>query len=434
MTKEEYLYIIFNAILYIGLLLWYWKKTHFFNIGMLLLSIWAASASFAILYEPNNFIGHIQHLQLFPFIFIFILNLIAFYPILKFNHRKLTTFRFNADAIRIICIIIGIISILPLTENSIYFISHFSSTGFEELLKNMNERYSDSNYERLSYLSNPAFICSRLLGFFGLNLLSLLLITFPLVQNIKNHKFAFTGIILGNLNFLLESINIFARFNIVIQMIMLSSAYIIIYRFYPKFNRKKINLFAFGIIFSILSVFTVVTIYRLQGWNSDSKSNNQGILIYAGQYLCEGMPNFSADRYRATVYDKIEEMEAGIRSSLLREKKIPKFRSNKTGYRGELVGPQFSTWIGNFYLSLGPYWIFVVFLLFSLWIFWKMPKGKQISFAQCYLFIAYLRIPILGIFFNTYAVAPDELIGELFLIPFFYFIENKHNLSIRIRN
>lgn len=420
-----------NAILYVGVLFIYWVGTKRITIGTFLLIIWSISAVGAIWYEPNNFIGHLHKIQLWPFFYMFALNLIVFFPFLKFRHDQSMYIYANTMVLIRLCLFIGFLSVLPLCENIVRALTYSSDSGMHELYELFEDRYT-SDYDPLSYLSTYARYCTRLLGFIGTNLTTFLLVIFPLFFNIKNNKLAFTGIIIANLNFFIQSMNIFARFAIAVQVVMLLSGFIIVYYFYAIELRKKISKYFFLLLSLMLVSFVTVSIYRLEGRNNNNNENDVNMVLYIGQYLCEGMTNFSADRSRATIFDRREELEIAIRKSLLREKEITKYRTKTDGYRGELTGPNFSTWIGNFYLALNPIGTIFFFFLSSFFIYRFTKKNIILSFAQCYLLIAYLRMMILGICYNTYAVGADEFVGELFLIPFMFLTERKDGYNMTI--
>jgi hypothetical protein len=351
------------------------------------------------------------------------LNVIAFRPVLTFRHEKINILEANPYFLVLLGGIIGCVAILPFSENIIYLIKNSSSKSLEILLDKMNERYDDSQLA-LSYLSGPALICTRLLGGIGLNLMSILLLLFPLFCSIKKHWFSYGGIVIGNLNYIFQSYNMFARFNIAIHSILIITCLIVLHKYYTKKIRIQIfKWLGIGLV-DVSLIFSTITVTRMEEVN-DVEETTISTPLYVGQYLCEGMPNFAADRYSATIFDRHEEMELGIRKSLLREN-ISKLNPPLTRQRGALIGPQFSTYIGNFYLAYGPYYIFVIFFLVSAFVYRFLVvhtyEGK-LSFALFYFFIAYFRILSLGICYNTYAVASDELVGELFLIPLAFVFE-----------
>lgn len=432
MSSEEFSYIIINALLYVVWLSIYWKKSKHFNVGLLLLLIWTASAVFGILYEPINFIGHHHKLLLFPFFFMFGLNLIAFYPILSLHHENIKGVKANTRLIHLFAIVLGLLSILPFVENTIYLLFHSSSEGFDELLETMNERYDDGDV-MYAYYSRPALICVRLIGYLGINHLCLLLVAYPIFFSLKKHKLPYIGLVMCFMNDIMESINTFARFNIAIHIsILLSCACLLLPFYVRKLRRKVLRYSVVGLSVTVVYL-SIMTTYRLSGFNEQVRGDVM-IAAYLGQYFCEGMPNFAADRYRATVFDRHEEMELGIRKSLFRQKTADLNKNAPLNQkRGALIGPQFSTYIGNFYLAWGPYLIYVVFgfvaVIFTV-LFRKNLKKGIFSFASFFLFVAYLRIFILGICYNTYAVSSDELVGELFLIPLYFVYERKKSITV----
>lgn len=425
---NELVLVAINATAYVMLLAWYYHKVQVLNIGVMLLSLWAISALGTILYEPINFIGHNHKITLMPYIYLFIMNIIMFYPVLIFRNEFISSIKINIKIYKYLCCFISIICLLPLFENLLYASSHMSQSGVEKLQQLMNDRYEDPRIT-LAYLSRPAILCTRLLNWVGINMVSMLLVLFPLVLPIRKHRLLFIGVIMANINFMIEGFNKFARFTIFIHIVMLVIIFILAYRFYLAELRRKIIKYSISAIGSIIFIFVIITISRMD--NREEQTNTSvSLYAYVGQYMSEAMGNFNANMWPVEKYTDLDRFKYAILKNLFRED-ITRDRSEESFYLGYYSGA-FYTSVGDYYRAYGPYITAIIIILSSFLFSILFKHSKTISMSGIILFIFYARMPLMGFLYNTYAVSADEVAGALFLIPIVYYFEkNKGVVSIR---
>lgn len=422
---SEYIFIVANAIAYVVLFILYYKKVQHVNTGVILLFIWAISAVGSILYEPVNFIGHNNKITLIPYIYLFIANFIMFYPILSFKPELVKTLSINTYIFKRLCLIILLLSILPFTENCIYATSHMNQSGMEELQMLMNERYEDPSIT-YAYLSRPALICTRILGFIGINILSLMLILFPIILPIQKNKLLFGGIILANANYMLEGINIFARFKIIIQILMIIFIFVMFKDFYKEKLRKIVLRYAFITFGAISFIFMAITVHRLNNIQEKSDAYNISMFTYIGQYSSESMGNFNANMWAATKHTNMDRFKYAIMRNF---NNIKRDRQTESFYLGYNSG-QFYTAVGDYFRAYGSY-ITLIIIIIPAWIFTRIYKNKQkLTLSGAILFLLYARMPLLGFTYNSYAVSSDEFIFTLLLLPLLFLYENSHKKLI----
>lgn len=421
---NELILVTINSIAYIVLFGWYAHKVKALNTGVMLLGLWAISSLGAILYEPVNFIGHNHKITLVPYIYLFIMNIIMFYPILNFRDELTKAIKVNIKIYKYLCLLVSIICILPFFENLIYAFSHISQSGIEQLQQLMNDRYEDSKIV-LAYLSRPAVICTRLLSFIGINVTSILLVLFPLVLPIRKHKWLFIGVIMANMNFMLQGFNTFARFIIFIHLVILMFASILVYRYYLIELRKKFIRYSTCIIGGIVFIFATITFSRMANWE-EQRNNSISIYAYVGQYMSEAMGNFNANMWPVKKHTEMGRFKYAILKSLFR-KKIDRDRSEESFYLGYYSGA-FFTAVGDYYRAYGAYTTAIIIIISSILFTRLLKQHKTISITTIMLLIFYARMPLIGFLYNTYAVSADEFIGNLFLIPIVYYLEKNRSI------
>lgn len=424
---NEYLLVLLNAIAYIAMFIWYYKRMKCINAGIFLLLVWGCSAVGSVLYEPVNFVGHNNEIALVPYVYLFIANFIMFYPVLCFRSDLLRSITINKRVFKALCLGLLILSILPFFENFLYAIGHMNQKGMEQLQMLMNERYEDASIT-YAYLSKPALICTRLLGFIGVNIIALMLVLFPLVLSIKQHKWLFAGLVITNVNYILEGINIFARFKIIIVLMMIVFVFVIFRNFYEKGLRKILFRYAIISFGAITVLFTIMTIYRLSNFQEDRGMYDISMFAYVGQYASESMGNFNANMWpvdKQTDIDRFKYAFVRFFTNVRRDKQAESFY---LGYNSGL----FYTAVGDYVRAYGKY-VAMIIVLVSSFIFTRIFKNKRsMTLGSILLFLLYARVPLLGFTYNTYAVSGDEFLFSLFFIPLLLVYE-KYGKSIIIK-
>ncbi|MFV0586049.1 O-antigen polymerase [Bacteroides reticulotermitis] len=421
---NDFTLVFINAVCYLILFYWYFHKVKVLNVGVMLLALWAISALGSILYEPVNFIGHNHKITLLPYIYLFIMNIIMFSPILLFRNEFINAIKINLWVYKYLCIFVSLICILPLCENVLYAFSHMSQSGIEQLQQLMNDRYEDSQLA-FSYMSRPALICKRLLGFIGINVCSLLLVLFPIVFSIRKHRWLFIGVIMANANFMIEGFNVFARFIIAIHLIMLIFIFVLVYRYYIIELRRKIIRYSVLIIGVITFLFLIITLSRM---NNREERTQTSITIYAyiGQYLSEGMGNFNANMWPVKKHTGIDRFKHAVLKKVSPQE-TERDRDQESFYLGYFSGA-FYTAIGDYYRAYGGYVTALIVILSSLLFIQFFKRHRTISMSGIMLFVLYARMPLLGFLYNTYAVGTDEFLGSLLLIPIVYYFERSNKV------
>ena len=424
---NEIVFVTLNGIAYLILFVWYCRKVRYINLGVFMLFLWALSALGAILYEPLNFIGHRKNITLEPYIYLYVLNFIMFLPVLIFRDDLLGQIKVNPTIIQIISIVIGLLSLLPFVENTLYAFSHSDQEGLERLQELMTERYQDGKVA-LAYMSFPAKICYRLLTYIGINVITLLFFIYPLVFPIKKCWLTFLGVIMANLTLILQGYCMMARFMIFIQLVMLLSVFVVLRKFYTKDLMREIKRWC-GIGGGCVAVvFFIMTVSRLNNF-TDSTKQSLSVYVYVGQYMSESMGNFNANMWPTDKYVDSDRFKYAIERYLLRSVKA-RDRNVESAHLG-YSSAQFYTSVGDYYKAYGKYLTVLIVIASSLFFMKLFKRKKTITFSTLLLFLFYARLCLLGFCFNTYAVSSEEFVAALFLIPLYRFFETGRLLAIR---
>ncbi len=184
------------------------------------------------------------------------------------------------------CIVLGILSIPPLTENLL----HFNTQSNMDFLVDTHALTDSGEVTNLSFLSSKMInFCSHFADILGLLLCTLLI-------NKKRNKWAVIGIIICILS---QPINVFlkgGRLSVVYQLYAFFIAYML---FYPVFNKKnvsKINKIG-AVIVSICILLLIVSTQTRFGDKDVTYINakeNQAMLAALSTYTGEAPIRFSS--------------------------------------------------------------------------------------------------------------------------------------------
>ncbi len=401
---SEEILVIFNALLYLGLLWYYWRKSRQFNLGVYLLSLWAICAVAGCLYEPFNVIyGHYWKITLWPYIYLFVCNVMMFVPILSFKTDRIEYVAVNVALLRYVAIFIGLISILPFIES---FIHYLHSYGNQKLLLDaFNERYADpkTTYYYLSTISRRlTYIlhATRTLSLF-------LLFYLPVISNrIRYFKIVYAGVLLSVVMIMLESLILLARFQVIIYALFGFFIFMTVKNMYSDALRQRAKKVLFICGSALLIVEIAQTISRYVNYTTNLTNNKVAGWVYLAQYVGESMGNFNANIVHSDHYFGIEPILRTYSNLFGIE------ISQSRYYETRFFANQFFTVVGEFWRAYGGVATFVIFLITSslMYVYVKKYVKPHISFFTLMLFFMYSKLAIVGIFYHAYFVDVDELL------------------------
>ncbi|MQN89351.1 hypothetical protein F7D34_06940 [Prevotella copri] len=408
MTEEGC--VIFNACLYMALFCFWWNKQKGLNSGTYILLIWSVCSLVGVFYEPVNIYGHMRKITVWPYLYLFVCNCLMFIPILAFKAERLRHISINNRLLIPLGIVLGIISIPPFVESSIYYYINHSNT--QMMLDAFNDRYADTS-TTYSYLSTFSKRLTYILH--SVRTLSLFLLFYmPVIYNKKkSFKFAYIGVCLSVVLIVLESLILLARFQVVIYGLYGFFIYLILRNLYNEKLRTVASRYMKILAIAFVSLQIVQTASRYFNYTENLGQQEVGAIAYLGQYLGESMGNFNGNIVHSDYYFGADPILKTYADFL----HIP---LEKTVYReGRFHTNQFFTVVGEFWRAYGGVATLVIFLIFPYWLYVvvKRINYKKVSFAFFILLIMYSKMAIVGIFYHAYFVDANELlVMPLFVI------------------
>lgn len=396
-------YVVLNSFFYITLLCWSYKSKKRFTVGTFIISIWTVSSVCAIFYEQFNLFGHLKDITLIPYLYLFVCFFFMVWPFILFDESKISFIKVSPQKVRLLAFFIGLIALLPFLESLLFYMHNYNQQDI--LLDNFNERYEDTSLT-YKYLSN----ISRKLNYISHSLrpVSLFLILYyPVIIKSKIDKLLYTGVIVSVLLIILESQIVVARFQIIFNLLLFVYIYLNIRFVYSaEFQIKIKKYLKYG---AIVVVGVLIFQSSLRLFNFVEKFDVGGVsqTVYTAQYLSESMGNFNGNMFYSdarTGADPVLKYYAdlfGIDLSFLKHGSEDRFYTNL-----------FFTVVGDFWRSYGPVATFLLFLLVPFIGFqilrWRFDG--HLTFAKLMFMILFARIPLMGIFYNSYYIETDQLI------------------------
>ena len=414
--------LITNASLYTLTLLTYLYIVRRFNLGVMLLSIYAFGAWSSVFFYKHELFElsiHDSVMTWEPFIYLFIVLIIFFFPVLNFRSEKITEIEMpdlkKINAVAYFVIFTSIICII---------------SYFPHMLNGMQGDISENRdtvmTEGLKVDFNP--IISVLVRV-GISLRDIvILLFFYVLAYMKERKILL--VILGVCAFVTPmvcSLAWSARTIIIFLLFSVLTCYLLFYNILS--NRIKITINCiFATIFGFLFfIFFIISISRF------GEDDMFGIDFFMLKYMGENFVNFNGILYDQT----IDILYGGNSFPLFRRflgldywTTISEFRS----FAGDVVGVPvyiFYLFVGSFYLDFGPQ-VTVMIAVLMCFIGYKVFKSNStVSFHQLILFILFYNIFTEGFFYFSLYDEPGNLKILMHIFLFFYFKLNIKNIDTK---
>ena len=353
------------------------KKRHFDAGSLLLVLLVLYSISSLFLYnEAKNDFGLIRF---FPFCYLYLMFMLAFMPILKYNAYKIASIvPPNVIWIKILSIIFIFSTFARLPDIATNFFNglkamliDISAAGdiYNETMRISSSTLGDNK------ISNLAAIISNLFSNFGV-----LLLFYNLTLKKKNN-FIVIGLALSCLILMLGNIAISQRGPVVEMVLTLLVTFLLFNTFIPLQIKRKVQRIGAIFMLLILIAIIVLTIGRFQNWGNGPLSS---VYTYIGQQ------NLYFNKYGLD--------NGGIRYG---DRTVPLFKrilgfenvpvgfwERRVKYQDKIIinDEKFISFVGDFTLDFGPYITPFIFLFLTLLVLnrTKIYKG-QIAFHQLIL-------------------------------------------------
>lgn len=392
--------LVANAFAYLLTFVLYIKKIGSFNLGSFVLLFYSLLAFLAVYLFSFVDFWTFNDIQIFPFIYLYGCLMISCRALLKFSGDKVKNMVLPDEKIMnciSICIIVSHIGLLLFS-----ILSSFSISGL-----------FDPNQLALNYDDklDSVGVDDKAVNIFGVlkNVFGDLLWIMIMYNWIKGNKLLIIGLLFSVVVVILDGLSGGARGSLV--RIVLSVPFVY-FAFAPIMNKRMKRTF----ITSIIVVFSLILIGFLAltfGRFSDSSFSILDICVYYASSNFIYFNNYALDaggiRYGDRTFPLLR--------SLLGFDTAGDFFERRSMYDLELDDSQFSFFVGDFVLDFGPFYAFLLIVVFS-WCFCRSASVKKYDLGDILLFSFLFRICVNGFTLFPYA----EFAGNLRILYILFFV------------
>lgn len=405
-----------NAILYGVTFLYYFIRVQDLNIGGILLGLYFISSIFSILFYHHPIFGntiHSSEVTIFPFIYLYIVLLLFFVPILRFQNNYSFTVsspaHYKLKFFLWLIIIVSFVRVIYTLPNALTML--FSGA---DLAANKELIMSGENTVRVPFPLNILFVFSLLIS-------KISVVLFFYIVSVKKFSksfiwlfglFAFSPDVLTGIS---DSSRAFL-FGFTINVVF---GYLLFKNSLPRRFKKKFLFFSLGVLALVISYVVSVTIMRF------GDKLNTNIAFWQYKYFGESFVNFNG-----LLFGNLEGNTMGIKNfSFFREilglnsfdelTEIRAYTNRVTGVPGYI----FYLFVGHLIMDFGETIVFILsilnFLLFKN--YFRINRRNQISLAKLIFLQFYFRLCFEGLFYFPYAMHIGNLQIMVYLVTFLFF-------------
>ena len=418
-----------NALAYIVLLIYYWKRLKSVNLGIIVLGIFVVSSIGSVWYYTYDVTKiYYPNIYALPLVYVFFLVWLSTKVLLDFDIKKIN----GIDDRGVQSILVGLAA----------FLSFFSILPFLELLIkassiSMGGSFFGQMYEeegdRSLYLFTPVGkICFALIRHTGP--LPVLLLFYVFVK--KKNKLLQVGCLFSIITFVLYEFLAGSRGGVIGWVCAIVFTLIVFRKSFSKKTYSLIKKFLAIGFAGIVFVFFVISFSRVA--YSDSYSNTYfEVDRWFAQYLGMGFIRFSYDIWSLTNFADGDQNFGLLKSwlGLFDYKSREHYISSMSDNLG-IPLTEFYTYIGDIYMDFGRMGTILFFILFySICKFVVMRNCKYLSILQFILIFYIFRFLCYG-FASNLSRSPStqmEMVYPIILGVVFTLLQvNKKRLSITL--
>jgi len=379
--------IVLYILAWIATIILYHIKKKCFDAGSILLFTYLIYAITSLLLYNSSFY-EFNRIKIFPIIYLYLMLMLAFWPILKYNVNKIDEIqKIPTVYLYAISIIFIVASFVQLPNIIFDFASDIKrlltdSSGGQDL-------YNEAKVVRFSIgdgkISNLASIISNAFGKFGI------LLFFYYLTLKKRSKLILIGLFISSILSIIINISLGQRGPILETLLSFIITYFALRKFFqPKVNRI-IKIIGSSLLLASLIPIFVLTISR---FGDSSQGSMSSIYYYGGQQNLY-FNNYGLDdggiRYGDRTFPLFKRMvgfEDVPHNFMERRIKYPNLKINDE---------VFSTFVGDFTLDFGPIIASLIFLFFTLFVIIKIKiRNGIIRFHQLILLHFVMNVCMIG--------------------------------------
>lgn len=380
-----------NIVLYIlawivTIVLYHIKKKSFDAGSILLFTYLVYAITSLLLYNSQYY--HFNRIRLLPFIYLFSILLFVFWPILKYNDKKIDEIQkvpsIYISIFSLIFIIASLVQLPTILSDFSISISRLlnTSTGGLDLY---NEAMSESRSIGDGKISNLASIISNSFGNFGI-----LLFFYYLTRENRN-KLILIGLFISSIISIPINISLGQRGPILETIFSLIITYFALKRFFQPKVKRVIKVVGMSLLIASIVPVIALTISR---FGNNTKGSMSSVYFYGGQqnlyFNNYGLDNGGIRYGDRTIplFKRILGFENVPKNYLERRAKYPNLK---------MSDENFYTFVGDFTLDFGPTKASFIFLFFTLFVVVKTKiRNGIIRFHQLILLHFVMSVCMLG--------------------------------------
>lgn len=385
--------LLLNIVLWILTLIWYLKKYKHFGAGGLLISafLFYAVCSYPIFFD-TVWNGKFKDLELFPLIVHYLLIMMTFLPILKWDKIKAVEIRTNnLRFIKYVCWFWVICSFLSIGDLTDLYTGIFKLLSPGEGMNVYQETMANSQFGRGDQS------ISNIFGIFVNLLYGICTLFFFYLLYIKDkNKFLIIGMFVAMLISILNSIAISQRGPALNRVLLIIGTYFIFKAYLSNELNKKIKK-----VFIIIGLLLTIPI----GYITFSRFDDRGVINSLCYYFGEQniyFNNYAFDNNGIRYGDRI----VPVFKQMLGFENVPvDFWERRMKYPHLYINDEvFIGYIGDFFLDFGSFFAPIILLLITSCVY------KSVKLSNGYIDLRQL-LPITFVMHVC-------LFGGLFLFPY----------------
>lgn len=372
------IYLVFYIVIWLITFSTYLKKRRNLDIGGIsILSFFMYSVASLIHYNQSYRLIY-DELKLFPFIYLYLMLMLAMSPILKYNDQKIDVLQKPSRGILLTVIVFYIVNSfirlsgsLPDVYDGIKTIIIDSAGGVEIYREVMDISREKNDFGNIT---NVFAIFSNLLADIGI-----FLFFFYLTLKKKN-KYILLGLFISIIGSILSPIAMSQRGPAVQQLLTIIAAFFIFKKFLPLKIIQKIKITGVVLIILISVPFIAITISRFGDRDGGAKGS---VFAYTGMqnlnFNIYGFDNGGL-RYGDRTFPLFKKMlgyENVPNDFWQRRVKYPNLKINDEVFIG---------FVGDFTLDFGPFIASLFFILFTINALYRTKiRNRVVLFHQLFL-------------------------------------------------
>jgi oligosaccharide repeat unit polymerase len=352
------LYLVLYITAWIATIISYQNKKQHFDAGSVILySYLLYSITSLLLYKNNNILfDTFDRIRLFPFIYLYLMLMLAALPILKYDDYKIKEIQKpNTVLLNIVCIIFIVASlaqlpsIIPDLSKSINKLFMYSEGGqelYDEAMLNSHS-YGSGNISNLAAIFSGAFYNLGILLFF-----------YYMTRN-RHNKLILIGLFSSCIAGILTYISLGQRGVIIEMLFSMIITYFALRMFIQKKNKSMIKII--GIVLLIASSFPLIALTK----------SRFGDIVGDSIYYYVGQENLYFNNYGLDDGDiRYGDRTIPLFKRMLGFDNVPiNFWERRLKYPNLKINDEvFSTFVGDFTLDYGPVVALLIFICFTLFV------------------------------------------------------------------